>query len=84
MKIFGKIEDDVPLFFKRINYPFAISKSALFAVGSPHSWPAVLAALTWLVELLNYNAKVCARTAHVMLGQCAHMPAYTQKWCACG
>ncbi|KAF5837128.1 HEC/Ndc80p family-domain-containing protein [Dunaliella salina] len=58
MKIFGKIEDDVPLFFKRINYPFAISKSALFAVGSPHSWPAVLAALTWLVELLNYNAKV--------------------------
>jgi SMC interacting uncharacterized protein involved in chromosome segregation len=58
MKIFGKIEDDVPLFFKRINYPFAISKSALFAVGSPHSWPAVLAALTWLVELLNYNSKV--------------------------
>lgn len=58
MKTFGKIEDDVPLFFKRLNYPFAISKSALFAVGSPHSWPAVLAAMTWLVELLNYNAKV--------------------------
>lgn len=58
MKTFGKIEDDVPLFFKRLNYPFQISKSGLFAVGSPHSWPAVLAALTWLVELLNYNAKV--------------------------
>ena len=26
-------------------------------MGSPHSWPAVLAALTWLVELLNYNEK---------------------------
>jgi hypothetical protein len=37
--------------------PMQISKSALFAVGSPHSWPAVLAALTWLVELLNYNGK---------------------------
>ena len=37
--------------------PLQISKSALFAVGSPHSWPAVLAALTWLVELHNYNDK---------------------------
>lgn len=48
----------VPMFFKRLNYPFQISKSALFAVGSPHSWPGVLAALTWLVELLNYNEKI--------------------------
>ncbi|KAI8466535.1 MAG: hypothetical protein J3K34DRAFT_524465 [Monoraphidium minutum] len=57
MKAFGKVEDEVPLFFKRLNYPFQISKSALFAVGSPHSWPSVLAALTWLVELLNYEEK---------------------------
>lgn len=55
IKTFGKVEDEVPLLFKRLNYPFQISKSALFAVGSPHSWPAVLAALTWLVELLNYE-----------------------------
>jgi kinetochore protein NDC80 len=57
LKAFGKVEDEVPLFFKRMNYPFQISKSALFAVGSPHSWPSVLAALTWLVELLNYEEK---------------------------
>ncbi|GBF89300.1 hypothetical protein Rsub_02177 [Raphidocelis subcapitata] len=57
VKVFGKMEDEVPLFFKRLNYPFQISKSALFAVGSPHSWPSVLAALTWLVELLNYEEK---------------------------
>lgn len=55
LKTFGKVEDEVPLFFKRLNYPFQISKSALFAVGSPHSWPSVLAALSWLVELLNYD-----------------------------
>jgi kinetochore protein NDC80 len=60
LKALGKIEDEVPLFFKRLNYPFQISKSALFAVGSPHSWPAVLAALTWLVELLNYEDKADA------------------------
>jgi kinetochore protein NDC80 len=34
-----------------------ISKSALFAVGAPHTWPAVLAALNWLVELLTYNER---------------------------
>jgi kinetochore protein NDC80 len=55
LKAFGKVEDEVPLFFRRLNYPFQISKSALFAVGSPHSWPSVLAALSWLVELLNYD-----------------------------
>ncbi|KXZ44538.1 hypothetical protein GPECTOR_65g156 [Gonium pectorale] len=54
-RIQGKVEDEVPVFFKRLSYPFQISKSALFAVGSPHSWPAVLAALTWLVELLTYT-----------------------------
>jgi len=56
-KSLGKIEDEVPQFLKRLNYPFTISKSALFAVGSPHSWPAVLGALTWLVELLNYEER---------------------------
>jgi kinetochore protein NDC80 len=55
LKAFGKVEDEVPLFFKRLSYPFQLSKSALFAVGSPHSWPSVLAALAWLVELLNYD-----------------------------
>ncbi|KAK9842247.1 hypothetical protein WJX81_002558 [Elliptochloris bilobata] len=56
-KSMGKIEDDVPALFKRLRYPFGISKSALFAIGSPHTWPGLLAALTWLVELLNYKEK---------------------------
>lgn len=42
-----QIEDEVPLVFKRLRYPFQISKSALQAVGSPHTWPALLAALAW-------------------------------------
>ena len=56
-KSLGKIEDDVPALFKRLRYPFGISKSSLFAVGSPHTWPSLLAALTWLAELLNYEEK---------------------------
>lgn len=83
MKQFGKMEDEVQGFFKRLNYPFQISKSALFAVGSPHSWPAVLAALTWLVELLNYNEKA-EEAAGPGSGVCAGMqciPARMLKSC---
>ncbi|KAH7276364.1 hypothetical protein KP509_39G004200 [Ceratopteris richardii] len=47
-----KLEDDVPLFFKTFYYPFQISRSALYAAGSPHPWPNLLAALVWLVDLI--------------------------------
>ncbi|KAH9295529.1 hypothetical protein KI387_039117 [Taxus chinensis] len=53
----GKLEDDVPFLFKQYGYPFQINKSALYAAGSPHSWPALLAALAWLVQLLRYEEK---------------------------
>lgn len=56
-KKFTKLELDVPELFKNLRYPFGISKSALFAVGSPHTWPGLLAALLWLVELLSYQEK---------------------------
>ncbi|CAM6097908.1 unnamed protein product [Calypogeia fissa] len=47
-----KIEEDVPLFFRRLGYPVQISRSALYAAGSPVSWPSLLAALSWLTNLL--------------------------------
>ncbi|CAM6100680.1 unnamed protein product [Calypogeia fissa] len=49
---FKKTEEDVPLFFKRLGYPVQISRSALYAAGSPVSWPSLLAALSWLTNLL--------------------------------
>ena len=57
LKIVGKMEEEVPQIFKKLKYPFPISRSALYAVGSPHSWPSLIAALTWLVELLSYEEK---------------------------
>ena len=41
-----------------------VSKSALFAVGAPHTWPGLLAALAWLVEMLNYEEKAAASRAN--------------------
>jgi SMC interacting uncharacterized protein involved in chromosome segregation len=48
----------VPAFFKKLKYPFQISKTALVAVGSPHTWPTLLGALVWLAELLAYRERV--------------------------
>lgn len=39
--------------FKAMGYPFAVSKTALVAAGSPHTWPTLLAALTWLMKRLQ-------------------------------
>lgn len=48
-----KFEDDVVTAFKILGYPFNISKTALVAAGSPHTWPTLLLAITWLIEVLE-------------------------------
>lgn len=48
-----KFEEDVATIFRQIKYPFTISKTALVAVGSPHTWPVLLASISWLIELLS-------------------------------
>lgn len=53
---FGKkFEEEVPGLMKGLRYPFAneISKSQLYAVGSMHAWPSLLAMLSWMVELIQ-------------------------------
>jgi kinetochore protein NDC80 len=48
-----KMEDEVSMNFKALGYPIPVSKTALVAAGSPHTWPSLLAALTWLMEQLQ-------------------------------
>eukprot|EP00917_Polyrhabdina_sp_WS-2016_P024494 GHVP01053035.1.p1 GENE.GHVP01053035.1~~GHVP01053035.1.p1 ORF type:complete len:581 (+),score=128.09 GHVP01053035.1:1168-2910(+) len=49
-----KFEEDVLTLLKGLKYPFVgeITKSCLYAVGSPHAWPTLLGMLHWLVELV--------------------------------
>ena len=39
---------------RNLRYPFAsdITKTQLYSVGSMHTWPSILAMLTWMVELI--------------------------------
>jgi kinetochore protein NDC80 len=53
-----KYEDEVKMYMKEFGYPVAISKQSLYAVGSPHTWPPLLAALVWLIEFLQYSEEV--------------------------
>lgn len=51
----GRLDEDVPNFFKSMGYPYAISKNSLLAVGAPNSWPSLLAALAWLIDLVKLS-----------------------------
>lgn len=51
-----KFEEDVAAQLKNLRYPFAISKTALVAVGSPHTWPALLGSIAWVIELLSVRS----------------------------
>ena len=64
-KFGSKTEDDVPTVFKQLRYPFQISKNALYAVGSPHTWPSLLTALTWLVQIFIYEEEANRNEAKV-------------------
>ncbi|KAF9933118.1 autophagy protein [Mortierella alpina] len=50
-----KFEDEVPVLMKTMRYPAAdtISKTALYTVGAPHSWPSMLALLGWMVDVIR-------------------------------
>ena len=51
--MFSLVVDEVSMNFKAMGYPFTVSKTALVAAGSPHTWPSLLAALTWLMERIQ-------------------------------
>ncbi|NXT07010.1 NDC80 protein, partial [Prunella fulvescens] len=53
----SKFEEEIPKVFKDLGYPFALSKSSIYTVGAPHTWPQIVAALVWLIDCVKlYNA----------------------------
>ncbi|NXO77702.1 NDC80 protein, partial [Sitta europaea] len=53
----SKFEEEIPKVFKDLGYPFPLSKSSMYTVGAPHTWPQIVAALVWLIDCVKlYNA----------------------------
>ncbi|ETI49585.1 hypothetical protein, variant [Phytophthora nicotianae P1569] len=53
-----KFEEDVVQQLRDLRYPVSISKTSLAAVGTPHTWPMLLMAMSWLIELLSYDEAI--------------------------
>lgn len=51
----SKIEEEVVTMFKFLGYPYGISKSQVMSAGTAHALPVLVAALVWLIELINYD-----------------------------
>ncbi|XP_042886835.1 kinetochore protein NDC80 homolog isoform X2 [Penaeus japonicus] len=49
----NRFEEEIPRLLKLWKYPVQMSKSSFITVGSPHTWPSVLAMLAWLVDVVN-------------------------------
>lgn len=50
----GQYDEEIPALFRMLEYPIAVQKAELKVI-SQHQWPRLLAALTWLVDLLQYE-----------------------------
>ncbi|WAR08445.1 NDC80-like protein [Mya arenaria] len=51
-KVSQKPEEAIPRLLRQLGYPYLISKTSMFAIGSPHTWPSILAALVFLTDLI--------------------------------
>ncbi|XP_075053550.1 kinetochore protein NDC80 homolog isoform X2 [Mixophyes fleayi] len=51
----SKFEEEIPRLFKELGYPFALSKSSMYTVGAPHTWPQIVAALVWLIDCVKFT-----------------------------
>ncbi|XP_038856697.1 kinetochore protein NDC80 homolog [Salvelinus namaycush] len=49
----SKVEEEVPRILKDLGYPFVLSKSSMYSVGAPHTWPQVLGAVVWLMDTVK-------------------------------
>ncbi|CAI9598277.1 unnamed protein product, partial [Staurois parvus] len=64
----SKFEEEIPRVFKDLGYPFPLSKSSMYTVGAPHTWPQIVAALVWLIDCVKVTCdwaagKSCVRGA---------------------
>ncbi|XP_065113830.2 kinetochore protein NDC80 homolog [Paramisgurnus dabryanus] len=49
----AKVEEEIPRMLKDMGYPFALSKSSMYSIGAPHTWPQALGALIWLIDTVK-------------------------------
>lgn len=54
----SKFEEEIPRIFKVLGYPFPLSRSSMYTVGAPHTWPQILGALIWLTDAAKLTKSI--------------------------
>ncbi|KAF5909582.1 kinetochore protein NDC80, partial [Clarias magur] len=49
----AKVEEEIPRMLRDLGYPFPLSKSSMYSIGAPHTWPQALGALVWLIDTVK-------------------------------
>ncbi|KAF4084248.1 hypothetical protein AMELA_G00126520 [Ameiurus melas] len=49
----AKVEEEIPRILRDLRYPFPLSKSSMYSIGAPHTWPQALGALIWLIDTVR-------------------------------
>lgn len=65
IKSFTHLSQSACIFFKTVfccRYPFVLSKSSMYSVGAPHTWPMALGALMWLIDNVKVRRNVFEQT----------------------
>lgn len=52
------LETELPNLFKPLGYPYLPNASILKSFNSPHYWPQILAALSWLREIVQVSSYI--------------------------
>jgi len=76
-----KPDNEISLLFRRLGYPFRISKSSFYAIGSPITWPVLLAAIVWLLPLLECIEQIEQnQTARINMGNVSENEVFYQYY----
>ncbi|NWS95733.1 NDC80 protein, partial [Mionectes macconnelli] len=65
----SKFEEEIPKIFKELGYPFPLSKSSLYTVGAPHTWPQIVTALVWLIDCVKLYTAMRENAPSIEEGQ---------------
>ncbi|KAK5982848.1 hypothetical protein GCK32_010354 [Trichostrongylus colubriformis] len=80
--------EEVPAIFRDLGYPTAIKPSTMQTIGAAHSWPTLLGALTWLIDIVNVSISLQGQVGQELLlggdDSSGTLKAYKYSWLNAG
>ncbi|EYC40887.1 hypothetical protein Y032_0591g393 [Ancylostoma ceylanicum] len=82
------VTEEVTLILRELGYPTAIKPSTMQTIGASHTWPTLLAALTWMIDVVNVKNSLQDQGAQQLLlggdDSSGTLKAYKYSWLNAG